>query len=452
MFTLVAMFIAVTVYGFQQTAITPALPVVQDDFDASREWTTWLLSGYFVVASVTPVFLGKFADRSGKRKVFLAALIAFVAGSVGAALSPSIGLVVVCRLVQGLGGAVFPLSFAIVRDVVPSARVGSAIGVLTGGFGVGSLLGYSVGGLITQFIGWRWIFWIGSIALTLAIVLVAITVPHSPVRVERRLDALGAALFGAALSGIVIAVTEGPQRGWTAPLTLGMFGLTVVAAPAWVYRELHTPEPLMDLRVLSSRPMLLTNIASLLSGYSAIGTGVVLTYLLQGASGTHLVLFGLASGPLLTGLVLLPRALGQAVGGPAAGPLARHLHPVPTFAAGMGLTTVGLVLLTIWRGNLWVIMGDLAVLGLGFGLAISMMGRLVTLTADLGETGVATSINAVVRRVGGGVGAQVGVALLATITVGGGDDPAREAFTVAFAVAAAAAFVGMVCVLLIPRR
>lgn len=446
------MFIAVTVYGFQQTAITPALPVVQDDFAASREWTTWLLSGYFVVASVTPVFLGKLADRSGKRKVFLAALTAFLAGSIGAALAPSIGLVVVCRLVQGLGGAVFPLSFAIVRDVVPRSRVGSAIGVLTGGFGVGSLLGYSIGGLITQVMGWRWIFWIGAITLMLAIVLVALAVPHSPTRIDRRLDALGAALFGAALSGIVIAVTEGPQRGWTSPLTLGMFATTVVAVPAWVYRELHTSEPLMDLRVLSSRPMLLTNIASLMSGYSAIGSGVVLTYLLQGESGTDLVLFGLAAGPFLTGLALLPRALGQAVGGPVVGPMVTRLGPVPTFASGMGLTTLGLAAMAVWRGSLWIIMGELAVLGLGFGLAVSMMGRLVTMTADIGETGVATSINAVVRRVGGGIGAQVGVALLATITVGAGEEPAREAFTVAFSAAAAAGFIGMICVLLIPRR
>ncbi len=450
---LAALFIAVTVYGFQQTAITPALPVVQDDLGASREWATWLLSGYFIVASVTPVFLGKFAERAGKRNVFLAALTAFLAGSVGAALSPSIGVLVLCRLVQGLGGAVFPLSFAIVRDEVPLRRVSTGIGILTSGFGAGSLAGYAVGGLITQLLGWRWIFWIGAAVLALAATLVRFTVPRSPSRVRRGLDTPGAALFGIALAGVIVAMTEGPQSGWSSPVTIAMFVIAAVAAAAWVLRELHTPEPLMDLRVLASRTIMLTNIVSMFSGYAAIGTGVLLTFMLQGRTGSGLVAFGLTAGPLLTGLVLVPRAIGQAIGGPVVEPLTRWFGPVWTFAAAMLLMAASLISLTVWRGNLWAIGADLIVLGLGFGLALSVMGTIVTLGVDLSETSVATSINAVVRRVGGAVGAQIGVALLATITLGAGREPAPAAYTTAFAVAAGVALAGVVCALLIgPHR
>jgi MFS family permease len=317
---------------------------------------------------------------------------------------------------------------------------------------VGSVGGYALGGLITQVLGWRWIFWVGAIVLALATVLVRMTVPRSPSRVRRSLDTPGAVLLGAALSGVIVAVTEGPQRGWTAPLPLGMFVLAIVAALGWVYRELHTAEPLMDLRVLSSRPILLTNAASLFSGYAAIGAGVLVTFLLQGRTGSGLTAFGLAAGPLLTGLVLVPRALGQAVGGPATGPLSRRFGQVSTFAAGMVMMTAGLAALALWRADLWMILVELAVLGLGFGLVVSVMGSLVTLTADAAETSVATSINAVLRRVGGGVGAQVGVALLATITVGAGDEPAPAAFTTAFAVAAAVAFAGTLCALFIAPR
>jgi MFS family permease len=449
---LAALLVAVIVYGFQQTAISPALPVIQHDLHASREWTTWLFSGYFIVASVTPVFLGKLADRSGKRNIFLVALGVFLAGSIGAALAPSIALVVICRLAQGLGGAVFPLAFAIARDELPSPRVSAGIGVLAGGFGFGALCGYTLGGTITQFLGWRWIFWIGAIVLGLATVLVSATVPASPSRRHRSLDTPGAALFGAALTGIIVAVTEGPQRGWAAPLTIAMFVLAVFAAAGWVYRELHTEEPLMDLRVLASRTILLTNAASMLGGYTAIGTSVLLPFLLQGKTGSDLTAFGLAAGPLLTGLVLVPRALGQAVGGPATNPLSRGLGQVPTFAAGMALMTLGAAGLALWRTQLWMILVELAVLGLGFGLVVTVSGSVVTLTADVEETGVATSINSVLRRVGGGIGAQVGVALLAAITLGRTDEAAPAAFTIAFAVAAGVAFVGTICALLVAPR
>ncbi len=448
-----ALVVGIVVFGFQQTAITPSLPVVQEDLGASREWTTWLLSGYFIVASVVSVLLAKFADRTGKRRVLVGALTAFFVGSIGAAVAPTIGLVVVCRLIQGLGGVVFPVSFAILRDELPEDRVRSGIGLLTGGFGIGSLGGYALGGLITQYLGWRWIFGLGAIVVAAATVAIRLAVPRSPTRIDRSLDVPGALLFGAAVSGVILGVTEGPGRGWTAPFPLAMFAVAIVAAVAWVRRELGTDEPLMDLHVLSSRPILLTNIASALSGYAVIGASVVLTFLLQSATGSSLVAFGLSAGPLLTGVVLVPRAIGQAFGGPLATPMSRRFGQVPAFTAGMVLVVIALVGLALWRNALWSVCVELAVLGIGFGVAIAVMGTIITLTADVAETSVATSINSVLRRVGGAVGAQLGVALLGS--VGGGTDvqPAALGFTVAFGVAAGVAFLGAVCTLFItPNR
>lgn len=449
---LAVLVLGIIVFGFQQTAITPSLPVVQADLGASREWTTWLLSGYFIIASVVSVFLAKVADRSGKRRVLVGALGAFFVGSLGAAFAPTIGLLVVCRLVQGLGGVVFPVCFAILRDELPERHVRSGIGLLTGGFGIGSLAGYAVGGLITQTLGWRWIFGLGAIVVAAATVLIRAVVPRSPTRVERSLDIPGVLLFGAAVSATIVGFTEGPERGWTSPVPVGMFALAVVAALVWVWCELRTDEPLMDLRVLSSRPILLTNVASILSGYAVIGASVVLTFLLQSRVGSHLVAFGLSAGPLLTGVVLIPRALGQSFGGPVATPISRRLGQVWAFTGGMVLITVALVGLACLRSALWMVVVELALLGIGFGVAITVMGSIITLTADVAETSVATSINSVLRRVGGAIGAQLGVALLGTVG-GGGAEPTHAGFTAAFAVAASAAAVGAVCTIFIrPRR
>src|SRR5699024_9522835 len=146
--TLIALLIADRVYGLQRTAITPARPTIQRGLNASREWTVWRSSGYLIVACVPPACPGRLGDRIGQRRVYVGALVVCLFGSIGTALAPTISSVVVLRMVQGIGGVVFPLSFAIVTEVLPRARVRSGIGVLTGGFGFGALIGFPFGGLI----------------------------------------------------------------------------------------------------------------------------------------------------------------------------------------------------------------------------------------------------------------------------------------------------------------
>jgi MFS family permease len=448
---LATLLLADIVYGFQQTAVLPALPAVQQDFGASREWATWLLSGYLIVASVTPIFFGKLADRVGKRRVYLGALGVFLVGSVIAALAPSIGVLVVGRLVQGAGGAVFPLSFALVREQLSSGKVRAGIGVLTGGFGVGALAGFGLGGAITQELGWRWVFWIGVVTLAAAMALVRMTLTESTTLTPRGLDTPGAVLFGGAMAALIVGLTEGPQRGWGSGLVLGAFVVAVLAAGGWVFRELHTAEPLMDLRVLASRQVLLANVASLTAGYAVLGVNLLVPFLLQGQSGATRLL-GLAAGPLLTGIVLIPRALGQSVGGPLTGPLERRMGVARAFAAGMMLIVLAVLGLAFWRGQIWMMMIELGLLGLGFAVALSMGSGIVTMAADATESGIAASINSVLRRVGGGIGAQVATAILATVTLAGSGEPAPAAFTRAFVVAACVAAVGAVCAFLVTTQ
>jgi MFS family permease len=447
--TLAALLLADMVYGFQQISIIPALPTVQHDLGASREWTVWLFSGYLIVASVAPVFLGKLGDRIGQRRVYLGALLAFMLGSVATALSPNIQLVVVFRMVQGVGGVVFPLSFAIATEILPRDKVHTAIGLLAGGFGMGSVLGLPIGGAIAQYLSWRWIFGVGAIALGLGALLVHLTVPRIGPRAHRRLDTPGGILFGGAMALLVVGITEGPQRGWLSVYALAAFGLALVAAVAWWYRETHTAEPLMDLTVFRSRGVLLTNATSALGGYAVFGVNLTLPFLLEnGGTSDPLSAPGLVVGPLLVGLVLLPRAIGQTVGSPLTGPLARRLGHGRVFASGMVLVSVGAFCLAFFRENLWAVVGELVVLGVGFGTTVSLSGGIVALAAPAGETGVASAITSVLRRAGGAVGAQVSIALLAVITLRNGT-PAPAAFTTAFAAAAAVALAGATCAALV---
>jgi MFS family permease len=447
--TILALLIADMVYGFQQISIIPALPTVQRELGASREWTVWLFSGYLIVASVAPVLLGKLADRIGQRRVYLGALVVFMLGSVATALSPSIQLVVIFRMVQGVGGVVFPLSFAIATEVLPRERVHTAVGVLAGGFGLGSILGLPIGGAIAEWLSWRWIFGVGAIALDIGAALVRVTVPPIPPRARRKLDLPGALLFGGAMGLLVVGITEGPQRGWVSPVTLAAFALCLAVAVGWLWRETHTDEPLMDLSVLRSRGVLLTNLTSAFGGYAVFGVNLLLPFLLENG-GSHDPLTGsaLVVGPFLVGLVLLPRAVGQTLSSTFTGPLSGLVGPGRLFAAGMLLVAAATFSLAFFRTSLPAVLAELFGLGLGFGTTVSLSGSFEALAAPAGETGVATAITSVLRRAGGAVGAQVSIALLALIALPDGS-PAPAAFTTAFVVAASVGLIGAVCAALV---
>lgn len=294
------------VYGFQQSAITPALPKVKATFGASQEWTTWVFSGYLIVAAVMPIFGGKLADRVGRRRVFLTALIVFLLGSITAGLAQSVQAVVIGRLIQGTGGIVFPLSFSILRDHVDPRWVGRGIGILTGGFGFSRVAGFGLGGAIAEFAGWRWIFVIGVIVLTCGIVLVRAIVPESPTGSNAGLDTIGALLLGATIAMLIIGLAEGSLHGWLAPPVIALFLAAVAAAAIWVWHERHTAYPLMDLRVLASRTV-----------------------------------FGLSAGPLLTGIILLPRALGQAFAGPVSGAIIQRIGASTLLSLGLVAQATG---------------------------------------------------------------------------------------------------------------
>lgn len=448
-----SLLLADIVYGFQQSAIAPALPQVKSTFGASQEWTTWVFSGYLIVASVIPIFGGKLADRIGRRRVFLSALVTFLAGSVTAGLAPSIHVVVIGRLIQGAGGIVFPLSFSILRDHVDQRWVSRGIGILTGGFGFGGLAGFAVGGALAEFAGWRWIFGIGVIALTIGIIMVRLVIPESPTRDTGGLDTVGALLLGLIIAALIIAVTEGPRRGWLSAMVISCVVLAIAASVIWVWHERRTAYPLMDLQVLTSRVVAFTHIASFCSGYAVFSINIVVPFVIQDPATPHAIL-GLTGGAFLTGLVLVPRALGQTIAGPLSGPIAQRITARWLMAVGLGIQTISAIALALWHGHVWAMAVSLAGLGIGFGTTVSTAGSIVTLSAPSGQTGTASALNSVMRRFGGGIGAQAATVALAemTTTVSGQSVPAQSSFSLAFVMAAIASAVAAGFAVLAARK
>jgi MFS family permease len=162
--TLAILTLATTAYALQQTMVVPALPQLQRELDASTTWVTWVLTGFLLSAAVLTPILGKLGDRFGKERLLVAALGTFLVGCVGCALAPDIWTLIAARVVSGAGGAVFPLSFGIIRDEFPPERVKIGIGLLSAVFGVGGGLGLVLSGVIVDNASWRWIFVVGAAA------------------------------------------------------------------------------------------------------------------------------------------------------------------------------------------------------------------------------------------------------------------------------------------------
>jgi EmrB/QacA subfamily drug resistance transporter len=439
--TLAILTMAGTAFALQQTLVVPALPALQRELDTSTTWVTWVLTVFLLTASVLTPLLGKLGDQYGKERLLVISLGVFLIGCIGSALAPNIAVLIAFRAVSGAGGAVFPLSFGIIRDEFPPDKVKVGIGLLSAVFGVGGGLGVVLSGVIIDNVSWRWLFLGGAVPVALAIALVHRYIPESPVKSPSRVDVPGALLFSGGLVCLLLGLTEGERWGWTSPRIVTLAVLTVVLLAGWVVVELRTPQPMVEIRMLTNRPVLMTNITALIAGF-AMFTSFVLVPAFVEAPATRG--YGFGASATQAGLYLLPSSLTMLFAGPLAGVLGRLWGSKWPLSIGMLLIAVGVSVLAQWNDEPWQIVVAMIALGVGVAFAFAAMAALITEAVRPTETGVATGMNTVMRTVGGVVGGQIGAVLLTAYTIGRTEVPAEKAFVEAFRLSAAAALIGAV--------
>jgi EmrB/QacA subfamily drug resistance transporter len=447
--TLAILVLAGAAFALQQTMVFPALGTFQRELDTSVTWATWVLTGFLVSAAVTTPILGKLGDQYGKERVLLICLGIFLVGCVGCALAWNIASLIAFRVLAGSGAALFPLSFAIIRDEFPPEKVKVGIGMMSAVFGVGGGFGIVLSGVIVDHLSWRWLFILGSVAVAAAIVLVWRYVPESPIRTRSRVDVPGALLLAGALIAVMLALTEGERWGWTSAPILGLAAASAVLFFVWGWVELRTREPLVDMRMIAHRPVLLTNVTTLISGFALFGCFVLVPAFVQAASSRG---YGFDASATEAGLFLLPSSFALLFAGPLAGVLGRRFGSKWPLVGGMLLTAVAAFILAARHQEAWEVVVAVGLLGAGVGLAFAAIVALVAENVEPTETGVATGMNTVARIVGGVVGGQVGAALLTARTIGNTEIPAESAFTIAFAASAIAALVATFIALSITAR
>jgi EmrB/QacA subfamily drug resistance transporter len=454
--TLAALTLAGTAFAFQQTMVVPALPVIQRELDTTTTWATWVLTVFLLVASVATPILGKLGDQYGKERLLVISLALFLAGCVGCAVAWSIWSLIAFRALAGTGAAVFPLSFAIIRDEFPPEKVGVAIGLVSSVFGVGGGFGIVLSGLIVDHLSWRWLFIFGSIGVALAIVLVARFVPESPIKTPSRVDFPGAALLSGGLVAFLLALTEGENWGWSSGRIVSLFVGAAVLLVLWVLVELRVPEPMVDMRMMVRRPVLLTNITAIIAGFAMFSVFVLVPNFVETPTGlpdelAQLVDYGFGASATKAGLYLLPSAIVLLFAGPIGGLLGRRVGFKWPLAIGMALVSVAAAMLALWNDEPWQVVASQPIFGVGIGFAFAAMATIIAQSVRPSETGVASGMNTVMRTVGGVVGGQVGAALLTAHTIPGTTVPSVDGYEIAFALGSAAALVGAAVAVFITR-
>lgn len=427
--------LAALAYATMQMMVVPALPAIQRDLGASPGDVAWLISAFLLSTAVATPVLGRLGDLYGKERVLIAVLALFACGSVVGGLARSLAALVAARVLQGLGGAVFPLAFGLARDVLPRERVPVAIGVIAGSFGIGGSVGLVLSGPLVDHVSWHAIFWVGLAIPLAAIACVRAFVPESPARTRVRLDWPGALLLAGGLLALLLGVAHGRGWGWGSARVLGLFAGGAALLLGWWRWELRRPEPLVDVRLLARRAMWPANAAAVLVGFCMYATGFLVPQLVQ--ADPRRDGFGFAAGVTGASLFLLPALVAGLFAGAWGGRLDRRAGARVPLLGGVATMLAGYLVLALAHDVRWTVyVGALLAHGIGLNLAYTAMANQVVAVAPLEQTGVAAGMNTMLRTVGGSVGSQVVGAIVAGAAVAGGM-PREEGFTLSFLLCAA---------------
>ncbi len=434
-------------YAVLSSAVIPALPTIQRDLHTTETGVTWVLTGFLLSASVGTAIIGRLGDMYGKERLLLYTLLVLAAGTLLAALANSLPVLIFARVIQGVAGGIFPLSFSIARDEFPRERVAGSIGLISAILGVGGGAGLVLGAVIVQHLSWHWLFWSPLVVTLLAALATWRYVPESPVRSPGHVNWLAAALMSIGMCCILIGIAQATVWGWGGTKTLALLAAGAVVIAAWIWVEVRSREPLVDMSLMRIRGVWTTNLVAFLLGAGMYSSFIIFPQFAQLPKSTG---FGFGASVVVSSLYLLPAAIGMGVLGTAAGRVARRFGSKPALIAGSAITAVAFGWLAAAHGHPLDMLISATLLGIGIGLAFAALGNLIVQAVPASQTGVATGMNTVMRTLGGALGGQLAATFIVNNQANG--LPTVTGFNEAFLTATGFLVVCVLAGLLIPGR
>ena len=368
----------------------------------------WVLIGYLVMIAALLLTLGRLADMAGRRPIFVVGLALFGLGSAACGAAPTLGILIGARLLQGVGAAcIFAVNIAMITQAFPARERGRALGINAVLVALGVSTGPTVGGIITQYLTWRWIFYVNVPIAVVAIGVALRLLTERRVWRRQRFDLPGATLLGGGLALLTLGLSFGEEWGWLSPRLVASLagGLLLLAAAMFVERRV--PSPVIDLNVFRNR-VLASGLASLVLDMLALfAVGFLLPFYLEELRGLDV---------LHSGLLLTPMSLAMAVASPVSGSVADRLGSRWLAPVGLAVACVSLLLL----GQLnaassdWDLIWRLVLSGLGQGMFMSPNTRAIMSAAPRDEQGVASGLLATGRVIGQAVSVALAGAIFAS--------------------------------------
>ncbi len=437
--------------ALMQTLVIPFqgdLPLL---LDTSRGNASWVVTVTLLAGSVVMPVSGRLSDLYGRRIVLAASAAAMAAGSVVCALSDSLTPMLVGRALQGLAMGYIPVAISLVRELLPPPKVPNAIALISATMGVGGAIGIPLSAWVAQEHDWHTLFWLSAALGALVAGATLSVVPHLPRPDASGLDWVGALGLAIGLSSVLVGVSKGNEWGWTQPSTLTALLGGLVLLVAWGIHQFRAEAPLVDLRVNSRPPVLITNVAAALVGFGMMASSIALPQLLTlpRASG-----HGLGLSLVEAGLWMTPGGLMMLFLAPVSARLIGRIGPRLTLAIGSALLGAGYLVTAFFMSAPWQLTLAACISMSGVAIAYAAMPTLILIHVPLSGAGAAVGLNGLMRSVGTTCAGAVMTAVLTSMTMdlGGLALPSREAFVVCFVIAAVTSLVGAGVALSIPRH
>lgn len=438
------------VVALMQTLVVPLLPDFPRILEVTVDDASWLVTATLLAGAVATPIVSRSADMYGKRKMMVVCLAIMVAGSVLAAVGGSFLWLIIGRTLQGFATALIPVGISIMRDELPKEKMGSAVALMSATLGIGGAMGLPLAGVLYQSLGWSSIFWVSAAAGTLLLLAVVLVVPESKVRTPGRFDYAGALVLSGALAALLLAITKGGSWGWGSEPVLLLFLAAAILLAVWAPYELKVSQPMVDLRTSARRPVLMTNVASLLIGFAMFANMLLTTQQLQLPASTG---YGFELSVITAGLCMLPLGLAMVVFAPVSGRIIRVFGGKTALMTGAIVMIIGYVGRVFFYDSIaWVIIGS-TVVGVGTAIAYAAMPTLIMAVVPITETASANGLNSLVRSIGTSMSSAAVAAVLTsiTITIGAEQLPSFDAFKDLFWMAAMASAASMLAAVFIPR-
>jgi EmrB/QacA subfamily drug resistance transporter len=436
----------VAAYALLQSLVTPVLPTIQAALHSSQSNVTWVLTAYLLSASIFTPILGRLGDMSGKKRMFVVAMAALAVGCLLSALATNLLVMIIGRVIQGIGGGVLPLAFGIIRDEFPGEKVPGAVGTIAALTAVGSGVGIVLAGPIVDALDYHWLFWLPLVVLVLAGLAAQFLVPESLERTNGGINWLTAVLLSGWLVALLLAVSEAPTWGWGSAKVLVLIAVAIVLAVVWVIAESRSTHPLIDMKMMRIRAVWTTNLVALLFGVAMYAAFAFLPEFLQTPPAAG---YGFGSSITQSGLMLLPQTVAMFVLGLVAGRMAARFGSKMLVLVGSVIGAVGYLLIALAHGEQWGIYLISVLIGVGFGMAFSAMSNLIVAAVPAHQTGVASGMNANIRTIGGALGASVMASVVTAHALPSGL-PREAGYTNGFLMLTVALVLSALAALLIP--